>query len=170
MSAYSREEMEEMMRRWLAVNDKAEQEGNWRHLADFYTDECVYGWDTPNGKYEFIGREVIRETCVGAAMDPYKGWTYPYDKIVIDEFATVVVFEQVPAQCFRIVEMVDAGQRCTIESQYVANHPVKPRAQQVSTLRKHSVKRRSTILQPPVVRLNAEAHLAGLGVLSKLIK
>ena len=35
MSAYKREEMEEMMRRWLAVNDKAEQEGNWRHLADF---------------------------------------------------------------------------------------------------------------------------------------
>ena len=30
MSAYSREEMEEMMRRWLAVNDKAEREGNWR--------------------------------------------------------------------------------------------------------------------------------------------
>jgi hypothetical protein len=85
MSAYSRDEMEEMMRRWLAVNEKAEKEGNWRHLADLYSEDCLYGWDTPNGKYEFRGRETIRETCVGAAMDPYKGWTYPYDKIVIDE-------------------------------------------------------------------------------------
>ena len=76
MSEYSREEMEEMMQRWLAVNDKAEREGNWRSLADL---------DTPNGKYEFNDRETVRETCVGAAMDPYAGWTYPYDKIVIDE-------------------------------------------------------------------------------------
>jgi hypothetical protein len=85
MSTYSREEMHEMVRRWLAVNDKAEREGNWRYLADFYSDDCVYGWDTPKGKYEFVGRETIRETCVGNAMDPYQGWTYPYDKIVIDE-------------------------------------------------------------------------------------
>ena len=85
MSGYSREEMEEMMRRWLAVNDKAERSGDWRCLADCFSDGCRYGWETPNGKYEFVGREVIRDTCVGAAMDPYQGWTYPYDKIVIDE-------------------------------------------------------------------------------------
>lgn len=85
MSEYSREELEEMMKRWLAVNDKAEQEGNWRHLADFYAEDVIYGWDTPNGKYQFTGREIVRDTCVGAAMDPYAGWTYPYDKIVIDE-------------------------------------------------------------------------------------
>ena len=85
MAAYSREEMEEMMRRWMAVHDKAEHEGNLRHLADFYTEDLQNGWDTPNGKYEFNGRDAVRETCVGAAMDPYKGWTYPYDKIVIDE-------------------------------------------------------------------------------------
>lgn len=30
MSAYSREEMEEMVKRWLAVNDKAERSGDWR--------------------------------------------------------------------------------------------------------------------------------------------
>ncbi|MFT4517767.1 MAG: hypothetical protein ACI9JM_000144 [Halioglobus sp.] len=85
MVAVTRQEMEEMMKRWLAVNDKAESTGDWRCLADYFSDDCLYGWETPNGKYEFVGREVIRETCVGAAMDPYKGWTYPYDKIVIDE-------------------------------------------------------------------------------------
>jgi hypothetical protein len=85
MSGCSREELDEMVSRWLAVNDKAEQTGDWRCLADYFSTGCVYGWETPNGKYEFIGRESIRETCVGLAMDPYKGWTYPYDKIVIDE-------------------------------------------------------------------------------------
>ena len=85
MSAYNREEMEEMMSRWLAVNEAAEKSGNWRVLADCFSENCIYGWDTPNGKYEFTGRETIRETCVGAAMDPYQGWSYPYDKIVIDE-------------------------------------------------------------------------------------
>ena len=98
MSQFSREEMEEMMRRWLAVNDKAEQEGNWRHLADMYAEGVVYGWDTPNGKFEYIGRETVRDTCVGAAMDPYAGWTYPYDKIVIDETRgeAMVTWWQVP--------------------------------------------------------------------------
>ena len=61
MANYTRDEIEEMMRRWIAVNDKAEQEGNWRHLADFYTIDVTYGWDTPNGKYEFNGRETVRE-------------------------------------------------------------------------------------------------------------
>ena len=81
---FSREEMEEMMNRWLAVNDKAEQEGNWRHLADFYNEDTIYKWDTPKGWYQAIGADEIRETCVGSAMDPYQGWTYPYEKIVID--------------------------------------------------------------------------------------
>lgn len=98
MPAYSRTEMEAMMSRWLAINNQAEREGNWRCLADYYTDDCVYGWDTPKGKYQFTGRETIRETCVGAAMDPYQGWTYPYDKIVIDEHKgeVFVTWWQVP--------------------------------------------------------------------------
>ena len=85
MAGYSREEMEEMVERWIAVNKKAEAEGNWRSLADMFAEDIVYGWETPNGKYLFNDRETVRETCVGAAMDPYQGWTYPYDKIVIDE-------------------------------------------------------------------------------------
>lgn len=85
MSSCSREELEAMMERWLAANARAEREGDWRCLADLFAEDCVYGWDTPNGRYEFRGREAIRETCVGAAMDPYRGWTYPYDKIVLDE-------------------------------------------------------------------------------------
>lgn len=74
---------EEMVAKWLPINDRAEREGNWRHLADFFAENIKYDWEAPNRKYEFNDRETVRETCVGAAMDPYKGWTYPYDKIVI---------------------------------------------------------------------------------------
>lgn len=83
--AYTREELEKTMDIWLKANQKAEQTGDWRCLADCYTEDCYYAWDIPGGVYEARGRENIRETCVGDAMDPYAGWTYPYEKIVIDE-------------------------------------------------------------------------------------
>ncbi len=74
-----------MVQRWVAANARAEREGNWRPLADFYSADAYYCWDIPGGLYEARGREQIRATCVGDAMDPYAGWTYGYDKIVIDE-------------------------------------------------------------------------------------
>jgi hypothetical protein len=54
-------------------------------MADLYAEDAYYCWDIPGRLYEARGREQIRETCVGDAMDPYAGWTYPYEKIVIDE-------------------------------------------------------------------------------------
>lgn len=85
MPQYPREEMERMVAMWIAANEKAEREGNWRPLADFYTEDAYYCWDIPGGLYEARGREVIRKTCLGDAMDPYVGWHYPYDKVVIDD-------------------------------------------------------------------------------------
>lgn len=82
---WTREELEKTMKRWLKANQKAEETGDWRGLADCYTEDCYYAWDIPGGLYEARGRENIRATCVGDAMDPYAGWTYPYEKIVIDE-------------------------------------------------------------------------------------
>ena len=82
---HTRTELEETMDIWLKANKKAEQTGDWRCLADSYTEDCYYAWDIPGGLYEARGRENIRATCVGDAMDPYAGWTYPYEKIVIDE-------------------------------------------------------------------------------------
>jgi hypothetical protein len=82
---YSRAELEKTMDIWLQANEKAEATGDWRCLADCYTEDCYYAWDIPSGLYEARGRENIRATCVGDAMDPYAGWTYPYEKIVIDE-------------------------------------------------------------------------------------
>jgi hypothetical protein len=85
MAACTREELEKTMEIWLDANRKAQRDGNWRGLADCYTEDAYYCWDIPGGLYEARGRENIRATCVGDAMDPYAGWTYPYDKIVIDE-------------------------------------------------------------------------------------
>ena len=39
MPAFPRSEMEEMMRRWLKANEDAETAGDWRGLADHYTEE-----------------------------------------------------------------------------------------------------------------------------------
>jgi hypothetical protein len=98
MPKFPREELEQMMERWLAANRKAEREGNWRPMADLYTEDAYYCWDIPGGLYEARGREVIRDTCLGDAMDPYQGWTYPYDKIVIDETKgeVMVIWHQIP--------------------------------------------------------------------------
>ena len=85
MAAYPRAELEEMVQRWLAANVKSQTEGNWRYLADYFTEDAYYCWDIPGGLYQAKGRENIRATCMGDAMDPYQGWTYPYLKIVIDE-------------------------------------------------------------------------------------
>lgn len=85
MVVCTREELEKTMEIWLAANAKAEATNDWRCLADCYTEDAYYCWDIPGGLYEARGRENIRATCVGDAMDPYAGWTYPYEKIVIDE-------------------------------------------------------------------------------------
>jgi len=85
MRGYPRQELEQMVQLWVETNARAEREGNWRPLADLYTEDAYYCWDIPGGLYEARGRENIRATCVGDAMDPYAGWTYPYDKVVIDE-------------------------------------------------------------------------------------
>ena len=98
MPSYPRQEMEEMVTRWLAANTRAESEGDWRPMADLYSEDAYYCWDIPTGLYEARGRETIRTTCLGDAMDPYLGWTYPYDKIVIDEQCGQVMasWRQVP--------------------------------------------------------------------------
>lgn len=82
---WTRKELEKTMDIWLKANVQAEKTGDWRCLADVYTKDCYYAWDIPGGLYEARGRENIRATCVGDAMDPYAGWKYPYEKIVIDE-------------------------------------------------------------------------------------
>ncbi len=86
MAKYPREELGEMMRRWVAANDTAGETGDWAPMGDFYAEDALYTWN--NGpKYEFAarGRDEIRRTVFGTEMEGLDKWTYPYVKVLIDD-------------------------------------------------------------------------------------
>jgi hypothetical protein len=86
MPAFPREELEEMMRRFVAANDRAGQTGDWDPLGDFYAEDAVYSWN--NGpRHEFVarGRDEIRRLVFGTEMEGLEKWTYPYVRVLIDE-------------------------------------------------------------------------------------
>jgi len=87
MPAYPRAELEEMVQRWIAANAQSEHEGDWiKHLGTMYTDDAEYGWNMgPNREFLAQGRQQIEEWALGAHMEGFEKWRYPYDHIVIDE-------------------------------------------------------------------------------------
>jgi len=87
MPEFPREEMEEMVARWLEANKKAEQEGNWaKHLGPLYTDDAEYRWNMgPDEEFVARGRRQIEEWALGVQMQGFEDWSYPYDRILIDD-------------------------------------------------------------------------------------
>ncbi|WP_063041683.1 nuclear transport factor 2 family protein [Nocardia pseudovaccinii] len=86
MADFDRAELDEMVRRWLRANQECEAEGDWRALAEFYTEDATYGWNYgPKQEFMAVGRSEIRDIAVGLEMDGLDGWTYPYQDWVIDE-------------------------------------------------------------------------------------
>jgi len=86
MPAYPRAELEEMVERWLEANRAGEARQDWRHMADLYTEDATYGWNVgPKDEFMVVGREQIREIALGLEMAGLEGWTYPYQKVLIDE-------------------------------------------------------------------------------------
>ncbi|CAL1239850.1 nuclear transport factor 2 family protein [Candidatus Methylocalor cossyra] len=87
MPAYPRQELEEMVARWLAANGRAEREGNWaKHLGALYTDDAEYGWNLgPDLEFLARGRKEIEEWALGIHMQGFEQWRYPYEKILIDD-------------------------------------------------------------------------------------
>lgn len=86
MPAFPRQELEEMVRRFVAANDEAGRTGDWEPLARFYTEDAIYSWN--NGpKHEFVarGRAQIRDWVFGTEMEGLESWTYPYEKVLIDD-------------------------------------------------------------------------------------
>ena len=85
--AYPREELEEMVRRWLEANRLAEETGNWiEHLGPLYHDDAVYRWNIgPNEEFIAEGIQAIRDNALGVQMEGFQGWQYPYDRFLIDE-------------------------------------------------------------------------------------
>jgi hypothetical protein len=86
MPAFSRAEMEEMMHRWLAANERAEAARDWKPMAEFYTEDAEYTWNLgPNEEFVARGRQQIRDWVLGTEMEGLEGWTYPYQKVLIDD-------------------------------------------------------------------------------------
>lgn len=86
MTAYPRDEMDEMVERWLQANRDAEAAGDWRPMADLYTSDATYGWNYgPTTEFMAVGREEIRNLALGAEMGGLDGWSYPYENLIIDD-------------------------------------------------------------------------------------
>ena len=91
--AYPREELEEMMERWLKANVEAEKAGDWTtYLGPMYTEDAVYGWNIgPNEQFVANGRKEICEVALGYQMKGFEDWEYPYHDIIIDEKRGTVI-------------------------------------------------------------------------------
>lgn len=87
MPAYPRQELEAMVERWLAANRDSERAGDWvKSLGQMYTEDAEYSWNMgPNREFVARGRRQIEEWALGAHMEGFEKWRYPYDSILIDE-------------------------------------------------------------------------------------
>src|SRR5690606_27298505 len=86
MPSFPREELEAMVDYWLEANRRCEEAGDWRPLADLYTEDATYGWNVgPKQDFMAVGRDEIRDIALGQEMGGLDGWIYPYQSILIDE-------------------------------------------------------------------------------------
>ncbi|MCO5322440.1 MAG: nuclear transport factor 2 family protein [Microthrixaceae bacterium] len=91
-AGFDRTEIEAMVQRWLDANRAAEAAGDWKPMADLYTEDATYGWNYgADTDFMAVGREEIRELALGAEMGGLDGWSYPYEEIIIDETKAMVV-------------------------------------------------------------------------------
>jgi hypothetical protein len=86
MPSYPRAELEEMVERWLDTNQACQELGDWCPLAEVFTTDATYGWNLgPTEEFMAVGRDEIRHVALGLEMGGLDGWTYPYQKVLIDE-------------------------------------------------------------------------------------
>ena len=64
----------------------AEAAGDWKNLADFYTEDATYGWNIgPKEDVMCIGKDEIRDVALGLEMQGLENWVYEYQKVLVDE-------------------------------------------------------------------------------------
>lgn len=86
MPAIPRATLDGFVERWLQANRDAEQAGDWRRLADFYSADATYGWNIgPKEDVMCVGIEEIRRIALGLEMQGLDNWRYPYQRVVIDD-------------------------------------------------------------------------------------
>jgi hypothetical protein len=85
-ASHSREDLEAWVDRWLQANKDCEKAGDWRPLADFYTQNATYGWNIgPKEDVMCVGVDEIRDVALGLEMEGLENWVYEYQKVLIDE-------------------------------------------------------------------------------------
>ena len=82
---------------------------------------------------------------------------------MLDELLPVSLAVEVLADGERIVIRVEQLGRLAVESQHVAEHAVKRRAEQVRSLGEQTVERTALVLHAALLTANAEAHVGVLG-------
>ncbi|CAM3326523.1 nuclear transport factor 2 family protein [Mycobacterium frederiksbergense] len=88
----SREALEDWVARWLKANQDAEAAGDWKPLADFYTEDATYGWNIgPKEDVMCVNRDEIRDVALGLEMEGLENWVYEYQKTLIDEKQNEIV-------------------------------------------------------------------------------
>ena len=86
MTAFPREELDAMVERWLEANRRAQEEQDWGPMADLYTEDATYGWNIgPHEEFMAVGRDDIRAVALGTEMAGLEGWTYPYQRVLVDD-------------------------------------------------------------------------------------
>ena len=92
MSELTRAEIDEFWESWLQVNRDCEATGDWRPMAEWYAEDCPYGWMlTPEEHFMAVGRDQIRDWAIGIEMDGFDGWHYDYMCTVVDEQKAMVI-------------------------------------------------------------------------------
>ncbi|WP_193046473.1 nuclear transport factor 2-like protein [Mycolicibacterium baixiangningiae] len=86
MPSIPREQLEGWVERWLQANRDAEHKGDWKPLADFYTEDATYGWNIgPKEDVMCVGIDEIRDVALGLEMEGLENWNYEYQKVLIDD-------------------------------------------------------------------------------------
>lgn len=92
MSDLTRAEIDEFWETWLQVNRDCERTGDWRPMAEWYAEDCTYGWMlTPDEHFMAVGRDQVRDWAIGIEMDGFDGWHYDYMCTVVDEQKAMVI-------------------------------------------------------------------------------
>lgn len=84
--AFTRDQLEDWVERWLHANRDAEKAGDWKPLAGFYADDATYGWNIgPKEDVMCVVIDEIRDIALGLEMEGLDNWTYPYQRVIIDD-------------------------------------------------------------------------------------
>ena len=86
MPSLPREDLDKWVEQWLEANRECERKGDWKPLADFYTDDATYGWNIgPKEDVMCVGKDEIRDVALGLEMEGLENWVYEYQKVLVDD-------------------------------------------------------------------------------------